>query len=231
MIQAERFSRLKFPVHKIEADTVAALFKAIPGLKYYFQDPDKTHLPVWGGQLLSVIKYIVFLYDENTDLSDEYPDDVRLRKDAAAKEAGFKRDGEGNWPPWIQDIMDFKDDVARGFILNYMKLNRSETFSEIKLIEEEQLAIQRTRAENIAAGIFSKKDDLLQQAKDRRQDKELLIKKFYAEHSDLKAATEDELSPVSPENVFKVMNFPRHLTHITQVNDVSENAGVNKSKN
>lgn len=230
MIERERFSRLRFPVHKIEAQSVAALYKAIPGLKLYFQDADKTYLPIWGNELVSVIKYIVFLYDENTDLTDEYPDDTRLRKDAAAKEAGFKRDEQGNWPLRIQDIMDFKDEVARGFILNYMKLNRSQTFSEIKMIEEEELAIQRIRAKNITDGVFSKKDDLLGAAKDRREAKELLIKKFYAEHSDLKAATEDELLPVTPENVFKVMNFPRHLTHITQVNDVSENTGVDKSK-
>ena len=67
--------------------------------------------------------------------------------------------------------------------------------------------------------------------RERSDEKELLYKRFYAEHSDLKKATEDELYPVSPENVFREMKIPDEITKVRQVRDVPKEAGVEEAHN
>lgn len=251
--QQERFSRLKYPIHRVQAKTVAELFKLMPGLKRHFQDGDRliqAHItdmdtgddlefdnakasPAWGGDvMLKVMKYIVFLYDEGTDLTDEYPDDIRLRKDAAAKEAGFRRERDGEWPLMVQEIMDFRDTTATQMILQYIKVQKSVVWREIKLIEEEIDGLHRARLKAMAEGDFGKSsNDLMQATKIRIEERDNLYKKFYAEHSDLKVATEAELLPVTPENVFKVMKFPEEYTRIMQIKDVPPEARIHTANN
>lgn len=230
----ERFSRLSFPIHKVDYKTVAELYKAMPGLRRYFQDAGSTPSPYFQGRgemQLKVIKYIIYVYDEGTDLTDEYPDDTRIRKEAAAKEAGFKRDTDGNWPQDVQDILDFKEPVVVEWTLQYLKTQKSQIWREIKIIEEELDGMYRARAETVKSGSFSSKNDFLQMTKDRMELRDTLYKKFYAEHGDLKAATEKELIPISPENVFKVMEFPKYMTEIMQIKDVPEDARYRPNSN
>lgn len=246
----ERHQRLKIPIHKSDAKTVAAIFKQFPVLRRYFSDADRTMAvwktrikafdtddpgtleqttdieeikasPAWGGEnMVKVIRYIVFLYDEGTDLTDEFPDDVRLRKEAAAKEAGFRRDPNGNWPGYVSDIMEFKDLAAVDLIMQFLRAQGNAVWRELKMIEEELESIYRQRARLASTGDISKNNDLLQVTKLRNDEKEDLIKKFYGAHHDLREATEKDLLPVSPENVFSVMDFPVEYTRITQIRDV-----------
>jgi len=129
ILQQERFSRLQFPVHRIKADTPVKLFEVLPGLRRYFQkiveadievlttvEDEKTgekkihKSSIRGAEskfkglrsddLVKIIRYIVFVYDPDSDLIQEYPEDSRLLKDAAAKEAGFNRMANDQLPLW-----------------------------------------------------------------------------------------------------------------------------------
>lgn len=225
----ERFSRLKFPIHKIEARDLPDLFRQMPGLRRFFQslnrldDVPKSNLyrdDQGNDHTAKVIKYIVLLYDENSDLVDEYPDDLRLRKEAGAREAGFKRK-DGKWPDFLVEIMEMRDRQAIEWMIDYRKTQKSSVFTDIRLIEDEIETINRRRVTELYDSDFSKKNDLLEAVQKRRTELENLYKKFWAESRDLKQVGEEILHPVSPENVFKELKLPDEIIKIRQVADVS----------
>jgi hypothetical protein len=233
LLQQERFSRLQFPVHKVTAQTPVELFEILPGLRRYFQrltnEGDACYRGPYADDLVKVIKYIVFVYDPESDLLSEYPDDFRLLKETAAKEAGFKRNKDGEFPLYVQDIIDFKEKQITGFILDYLKVKKNAIWTEIKFIEEELDSMYRSRAKAISEGTI--KADLMNLIKTRIEERENLYKRFYAEHSDLKKATQDDIYPVSPENVFKELKIPPEIWKVRQVKDVSKTPGVPETNN
>ncbi|MEJ7644299.1 MAG: hypothetical protein WKF87_06870 [Chryseolinea sp.] len=244
----ERFSRLQFPVHKITAKSPEELFEVLPGLRRYFQNLrpaevkkinyqtkqvedvvegyEECYRGTFKDDLVKVIKYIVYVYDPESDLINEYPDDVRLLKEAACKEAGFHRNKDGQWPLYVQDILDFKEKQVVGWILEYLKVKRNNVWSEIKFTEEELDTLYRQRTAALLKGEI--KPELFKLVKERLEEKDHLLKRFYAEHGDLRKATEDDLYPVSPENVFKELKIPIEHTRVRQVKDVSQNNGIDK---
>ena len=115
----ERFSNLRFPVHKILPGQ--SLEETIPSLFRYkeFQDFKHRHKD-------QIIIYICLLYDPNSDLIDEFPQDFQQRKYAAAVEAGIERDGE-QWPEWFENAMVFQKGVKR---------NRKQGKEETEFTEE-----------------------------------------------------------------------------------------------
>ena len=244
----ERFSRLQFPVHKITAKTPLELFEILPGLRRYFQKLNDAQVEVetkktdgsvvrelvdgfapnykglYPDDLVKVIKYIVFIFDPDSDLVQEYPDDYRLRKEAAAKEAGYKRGKDGEFPPYVQRILDFKEKQVVDWILDYMKVKRNPIFKEINFVEQELEALYHSRAVALQEGRVE--PQLLAQIKVRLDEKDVLYQRFYAEHTDLRKATQEEIYPVTPENVFKALQIPADFSKIRQVRDVSQNNGV-----
>jgi hypothetical protein len=252
--QQERFSRLQFPVHKVQAKTPEELFQILPGLRRYFQTLIKAEIEfsipnpeagtekksktegyeaMWRGtypeDLVRVIKYIVFTYDPDSDLIHEYADDLRLIKEAAAKEAGFSRNKDGEWPLYIQEIFDFKQKHVVSWIVDYLKVKKNSIWMEIKFIEEEIDLLYRNRTAALLAGTV--KEDSMRLIDARNEKKESLYKRFYAEHTDLKKATEDEIYPVSPENVFKELKIPQDIYKVRQVKDVLKTTGVDQIRN
>lgn len=251
VLKQERFARLQFPVHKITATTTEELFKYLPGLRRYFQMRRPTEIKVLNYQtkevidkvegieenyrgvfkddLVKVIKFIVFVYDPESDLINEYPDDFRLLKEAACKEAGFHRNKDGEWPIYIQDMLEFKEKQVVSWILEYLKVKKNVVWTEIRFIEEELDALYRQREAAMRKGEV--RSDLMKVTKERLDERDQLYKRFYAEHSDLRKATEDDLYPVSPENVFKEMNIPPEVWKVAQVKDVLKNSGVAEVNN
>jgi len=253
MINAERHSRLPWPVHKIKAETPEELFQFLPGLKRFFQSvttekvpsikvpgTKNTNIREYEGNpvskskteegtpgsyffnkpsdLVKFIVYVVLTYDPESDLVNEFPDELRLRKEAAAAEAGWVRESVSNeWPNWILDIFDLKDKMAVHYILDFLKAKKNLIWREIIQLQEELENIQFTRATDFQ---FAIKNNYDLQAKRKREELESLFKRFYAEHSDLKKETEKELFPVSPENVFIELNVPEEFFKIRQVTDV-----------
>lgn len=241
--EQDRFSKLQFPVHKITAKTPDELFKSLPGLRRYFQNvtvskpetvdisspngkPEKitvNHRPssyrgIHPDDLVKIIKYIVFVYDPDSDLMNEYGDEFRLLKEAAAKEAGFKRDGAGYWPTYVEDIINFKEKEVVGWILQYLKVKKNPIWNQLRFCDEEIDFLERKRAEALQAGNLYA--DAMKLIKERSDEREKLMKQFYGQHSDLRSATKDELFPVSPENIYLEMKIPESVYRIRQVKDV-----------
>lgn len=246
--QQERFSRLQFPVHKVTAKNPVEFFETLPGLRRYFQRYSETLIDVeykkgdgtvvrekvkghdasYRGltpdDLVKIFKYIVFVYDADSDLITEYPDDHRLLKEAAAKEAGWRRNKDGEFPPYVQDILNFKEKHVAAWILDYMKVKRNPIYKEIVFVEQELEVLYRSRTDALVSGRVDA--SLMSQIKQRLDEKDNLYKRFYAEHLDLKKATQDDLYPVSPENVFNELKIPPEIRKVRQVKDVSKDTGV-----
>jgi hypothetical protein len=257
-LEQERHSRLQFPVHKIKAKTPEELFEILPGMRRYFQKliPDgKRHLvkddkenvikdgdgnPVevdgyeahyrgfFPEDLVRIVKFIVFVYDPETDLMQEYEDNFSELKNAAASEAGFRRNKDGEWPLYVQDILQFKEKQVISWIIDYLKVKKNPIWMEIKFVEEELEQLYRTRARAIESGDI--KSDTMRLVNERLELKARLYKQFYAQHNDLKKVSEEELYPVSPENVFKELKVPAEVWQMRQVRDVPKETGVDQAK-
>lgn len=250
--EPERFSKLRYPIHKVQAKTPGELFKFMPGLRRYFEKvqmnrhtglPEtlvKTHTEIFNDpttgekkvlgpgsgvhffnrpqDLVYFFKYTVYVYDPDSDLVDEYPYDIRLRKDAAAREAGWKRDHNGMWLPWLTEIFELKNPTAVHYIMDFLKVLKEPIWKEIVFQTEELDHIYQKRAEDLAFAIKNNYDD---EASKRLNSLALLYKRFYAEHNDLRKVTEKEEFPISPENVFSTLNLPESWYKVRQTTDVS----------
>ena len=241
-VQQERHARLQFPVHKIEAKTPAEFFEYMPGLRRFFEklvvaSIDVANDEIIDGEIKKVtrkergynampidfvrtIKYIVLMYDPDSDLNQEYPDNYRLMKDAAAAEAGFKRLEDGNWPPYVTEMQDLRHRQFTLWILDYLKVKRNHVWQELRLIEEELDQLYRQRMEALIAGKINPDHEKMIQP--RLEKRETLTKKFFAEHLELRKASKDEMFPITPENVFKEMKIPLEHQRVKQIKDVSE---------
>ncbi len=184
----------------------------------------------WRGEhpqdLTRLVKYIYFLYDPDTDLTDEYPDNISARKEAAAHEAGWRRKN-GNWPGYVEEIMNFDNEFAVMLILDFLKARKNNTWREMKFLEEELDRFYRIRATDFQQAHEMKLD----QASARKlEELEKLKRKFWDAHEDLEAAAADRLLPISPENVFKVLQLPPELTRMRQIRDVSKDPRIDQDK-
>lgn len=229
----ERFEKLSFPIHKVTAKTPEELFKILPGLQRYFNNvmgikdmrnlpAERMSMPLPADYLVKIIKYIVFVYDPNTDLLQEYPDDMRLLKEAAAKEAGFSRDEFGEWPEYLKLAMDLKNDQVVGWIIDYLAIQKNATWRALKYLDEEIEVLYERRTIALKERDF--KTDYFNMISDREEKRELLVRKFFAEHIDLKKEAQDIMYPVTPENVFKELKVPEEYWKIKQVKDVPAEA-------
>jgi hypothetical protein len=206
---------VKFPgainIKEFEGNPVSAnkTEEGTPG-SYFFNEPK---------DLVKFIKFVIFVYDPDSDYVTEYPDELRLRKEAAAIEAGWVREEiSGEWPDWIKDIFELKDKVAVRYILDFLQVKKNNIWREIVLLQEELEHIYLSRATDFQSAIKNNYDI---SAKKRIEELSVLFKRFFAEHADLKKVTEKDLFPVSPENVFIEMNVPEELYKMRQVTDVS----------
>lgn len=234
--KTERFSKLKHPVHKITAKTPDELFDQLPGLRRFFQrvtvdkvtglpvSRNKTHEGTVGSHffnapedLVKFIKYVVFVYNPDSDLVTDYPE-LRPRKEAAAIEAGWKRDVVGEWPPFLEEIFTLKNRVSNQHILDYLKILKSNLWMEIIQIQEDIDYMNDVRMRDRAFAIKEGYSDRIKESNDKLQ---LYLKKFYAEHNDLKNATVKDIFPISPENFFSELGVDEEWTKVRQVADVS----------
>lgn len=166
------------------------------------------------------------LYDPESDLIDEFFDDPRLRKEAAAREAGFKRKPDGEWPEDVQKILDFEHQEVIDWILDYLKVKKNHIWREIVFLEEELDRMYQIRASDFDRSIKLKLDE---ESKKKIDQLKVYKKQFYSEHHDLRAATEEQLFPISPENVFIELKIPEELYKVRQVQDVSQITRVPKT--
>lgn len=204
-MKKERFSKLRFKIDKLEAGDAIEL--AYPALA-----DNKEFRAYKGYAKPKLIKYIVFLYDPNSDLVDEF-EILQDRKDAAAIEAGYTRGETGDWSKAIKEIMTLKNDEARAMILRFLKTIHNHVWTEICLLEQELDVYNAMRMEPLPidskrdnAELLAKRDNLMSMCEKRVRALELHKMKFYADHDDLREMAEDDI-PINPENAVELLKI------------------------
>ena len=204
MIEQEKFSRLRFKIHKVPQGKKAE--DHFPGLFKWKEFESYKH-PAKRKQLA----YLIFLYDPNSDLIDEFVE-LSERKDAAAIEAGFERNESGDWTPALKKIMALNDTTFIPAVLRYLKICNNTTWREICTLEIELDRMYELRLQPIpdignkdASEIYKKRAELSKMCGDGVDKLKSLYIQFFADNDDLKGKTKDELVPISPENVFKIL--------------------------
>lgn len=107
-----------------------------------------------------VAAYILFLYSKETDLVHEHPSNLKERKEAAAIEAGFVRDQQGNWPEIVQDLMDIRNQKAYNATMLWLKIQKHTVWTEIVVTEQELFEFQKLRFLAIDTGKRKKKTEI-----------------------------------------------------------------------
>ena len=137
----ERFSKLKFPIHTLPEGK--SVLEALPILKTY-----KAFDMYKGKYKDQVIKYVIYLYDKNSDLIEEYPD-IRDRKEEAARLAGFEMKTKYQdsrpvtfWPEPISFAMNGRFDHDQGvgifkMIIAYLMMQNNAAWTELSVLEQE----------------------------------------------------------------------------------------------
>lgn len=203
MKDQEKFQRLRFKVHKrIEGKKIEVQF---PGLFKW-----KEFAPYTRPVRYKDLCYLIFIYDPNSDLIEEFPE-LPDRKDAAAFEAGFERKDDGDWPEAVNKLMHLEDNKFIPAILRYLKICNNAVWREICATEVELDRMYELRLQPIkdeggrdASEIHKKRDDLEKMCNRRVANLGMLYKQFFADNDDLMGKTKEELVPISPENVFKI---------------------------
>lgn len=203
MALADRYSSIRYKVHTADKP----LHKAFPNLfrhkefEVLIKRPDFEQL----------VRYIMFLYDKNTQLIHEYQNDLAERKEEAAKDAGYKKTW-GRWPSAVQDIMDIRDEEATAAIMHFFKMQKNHVWTEINITAQELFEYQSLRFtpvgkkkakkgtaldEKMIIESTVKKEALLKACNQRIAILENLWEQFVGDNKDLIQSEFDE--PVRPE--------------------------------
>lgn len=233
-MSAERFSSLRYPFHKKAGQPLDVAF---PGL---FKNEEFRRLkkrPSWE----KIAKYILVLYDHNTDLLHEYPV-LRDRKEAAALEAGYLKDRKDAWPEEIETIMAIRDQASYDAIMCFLKIQNHAVWTNIVVTEQELDEFQSLRfmsidmgkkkkdkdeAEVANADIYEaakKKNTLMEACNDRITLLKSLYEQFYGDsQKDLQSVEFSEM--ITPENAERILAkmaeaMPVEETPAPQMSDV-----------
>lgn len=215
----DRYSSIRYKVHL----TKEPLEKAFPEL-FRHEEFNKLRKRIDFERLM---RYIMFCYDKNTQLVQEFQHDLADRKSEAAKDAGFERK-DGKWGTKIQDVMDIKDEEVTAAIMQFLKMQKSHVWTEIMICEQELFDYRVLRFTPINKGkkgegaldeqevIDStvKKDKLLESCKLRMRELERLYEQFFGDNKDLQAAEFDEA--IRPETAERLV-FDKPYEEITSV--------------
>lgn len=202
----DRFASLRYPIHT----ATQALDKAFPDL---FKHKEFKRLRLrkdWE----KVTRYLIYLYDHNSELSFEHEGDLKARKDAAAMEAGYMRDASGEWGASLEGIMDVSDKDFLRAVMCYLKIQKNDVWMDIIVTEQELDEFQELRMTSIKIptkkgeenDIFEagkKKDYLMEACSKRVKHLKNRYSEFYADHKDVQAADYDEM--INPENALRIM--------------------------
>jgi hypothetical protein len=228
----ERFSSLRYPFHKKVGQSLDVAF---PGLFKNAEFKRLKQRASWE----KIVKYILVLYDHNTDLLHEYPV-LRERKEVAAAEAGYAKNSKGNWPDEIENIMGIRDLPSYEAIMCFLKIQNHPVWTHIVATEQELEEFQGYRVMSIEMGkkkngeddtatidiyeAAKKKNMLMDACTARNTLLKSLYEQFYGDHKDeLKSVEFDEM--ISPENAERILAkmaeaVPVEETPTPQMSDV-----------
>ena len=202
----DRYSSIRYKVHL----TKEPLEKAFPEL-FRHEEFNKLRKRIDFERLM---RYIMFCYDKNTQLVQEFQHDLADRKSEAAKDAGFERK-DGKWGSKIQDVMDIKDEEVTAAIMQFLKMQKSHVWTEIMICEQELFDYRVLRFTPVGKGkgegalddkdvIDStvKKDKLMESCNLRMRELERLYEQFFGDNKDLQAAEfEEQIKPETAERI------------------------------
>lgn len=224
----DRYSSIKYKVHLAEGP----LDKAFPEL---FRHKEFTKLKT-RRDCDQLVRFIMFLYDKNTQLIHEYQTDLKARKEEAAKDAGYRRQTGGTWGKEIQDVMDIQDHDATAAIMKFLKIQRHNVWTEIVVTEQELFDYQvmrftpvgkkgkKSTADDEKKIIEStvKKEALRKACNERIAALEVLYEQFFGDNKDLIAAEFDEM--ITPEKAERLLQLtPAPYEEIKSTVDVLSN--------
>lgn len=165
-----------------------------------------------------LVNYILFLYSKDSELVREFENDLRARKDEAAKDAGFLKIG-GHWDKDLQKAMDIRDNDVHDAIMQLLKLQRHDTWVDICTTEQELFEFQSMRLAPVTKGKVKKtptaeeeklviestlkKGTLMKACDERRARLVTLRAEFYGDNKDVMEAEFDEM--ITPEKAERLM--------------------------
>lgn len=216
-----RYEKIKFPVYEGSFSSLSELFSTFPGLKRHFENAEKSCRL----DIVPLIRYINYMYDPDSNLMEEFPDNLDFRKRVAAIDAGYDiNPNDEEIPEHIQAVFSFEDKEAVSFILDFLKVHKNNVWRDWVVTEEELNQLYELRAmpmKSMDMLNISRRSTLDEQCSSKIQAIVRLKRQFYAEHSDLQSKTENKIIPLLPENVFKVLDIDEKEFQYRQVNDVS----------
>jgi hypothetical protein len=162
-----------------------------------------------------IVRYIVALYDKNSELIHEFQNDLKARKEEAAKDAGFKK-SNGKWPVAVQDIMEIRNQDTNQAILQYLKIQRHNVWMEITITEQELYDYQELRFTPVKKGKKTlvdeklivestvKKGALMDACDKRRQKLDALYEEFFGDNVELMELEFEEA--ITPEKAERMLS-------------------------
>lgn len=211
----DRYSSIKYKVHL----ATGPLDKAFPEL---FKHKEFAKLKT-RRDCDQLVRFIMFLYDKNTQLIHEYQTDLKERKFAAAKDAGYYQKAGGGWGAEIQAVMDIQDTDATAAIMRFLKMQRHNVWTEIIVTEQELFEYQAIRFapvskkkgkkgsavdEKLIIESTVKKEALLKACNQRIAILETLYTQFFGDNKDLQSEFEEMITPENAERILDTMPAP-----------------------
>jgi len=187
-----------------------------------------------------LVNYIIFLYSKDSELIQEFENDLQARKDEAAKDAGYPKTG-GHWPKELQEVMDIRDADAHEAIMQFLKIQKNDVWADIVITEAEYYDYQSMRfapvlkkkskknssAEDEKALIDStlKKSTLMKACDERRVRLIALRAEFFGDNKDVQEAEFTEsVTPEKAERILATMPPPYELETSTPIVDNNKSA-------
>ncbi len=224
----DRYSSIKYKVHL----ATGPLDKAFPEL---FKHKEFAKLKT-RRDCDQLVRFIMFLYDKNTQLIHEYQTDLKERKFAAAKDAGYYQKAGGGWGAEIQAVMDIQDHDATAAIMQFLKMQKHNVWTEIVVCEQELFDYQvmrftpvgkrgkKSTAEDEKKIIEStvKKEALRKACNERIVALESLYEQFFGDNKDLIAAEFEEA--IKPETAERIILADKPYEEIKESQNVLSNS-------
>lgn len=229
---SERHSKLKFPIHKhMDAPDIAQVFPELfkhQEMKDWGFENQRVKIPKteeaetqkYKEEWLpnpkrmqyrkNVFAYMIFLLDPLSDFQDEF-ERLDERKEAAAMEAGFKRNANEEWPPFVaEDLFRYKDDQFIDMCLKFIKIFKSDEWMEICLLQVELDRNNEIRWKGIrgkdekqSGSELEKVQKLRDYNRDILAQLKILKENFVYGDMQLKDKVEEEL--ITPENAMRII--------------------------
>jgi len=92
-----------------------------------------------------LVNYMIFLYHKDSELIQEFQNDLKARKEEAARDAGYVRKTGGTWPDEILNVMEIRDHEATDAIMQLLKIQRHNVWTDIVITQQELDEYQELR--------------------------------------------------------------------------------------